>query len=82
MFSATNVETFESISVRCATEAIEEIRTKHPAVTKHKYFSEKNWNLISMDGSISDKLIIKWINDSYNLAILKLTKKVRSELSL
>jgi predicted DNA-binding protein (MmcQ/YjbR family) len=82
MFTATNAETFESISVRCATETIDEIRARHPAITKHKYFSERNWNMISMNNTIADKLIIKWINDSYDLAILKLTKKVRNELSL
>ncbi len=82
MFTATNVETFESISVQCATEIIDEVRAKYPTITKHKYFSERHWNMIPMNRSISDTLIFEWIESSYNLAILKLTKKIRTELNL
>ncbi len=82
MFTATDAETFESISVQCNSDIIDELRAKYPAITKHKYFSERHWNLIAMDNSISDKLIFKWIDSSYDLAIAKLTKKLRAALEL
>ncbi len=82
MFTATDVTSFASVSVRCNSETIDELRAKHPALQKPSYFSDRHWSRIVMDNTISDKLIFKWIDDSYNLAIIKLTKKIRSELNL
>ena len=82
MFTATDVNSFSSISLRCKTENVDELRSKYPAVIKPSYFSERHWNWIIMDNSIPDKIIFKWIDDSYNLAISKLTKKVRMDLKL
>jgi predicted DNA-binding protein (MmcQ/YjbR family) len=79
MFTATDVTTFESISVQCHPEYIDELRAKYAAVTKHKYFSERHWNVVAMDHSISDKLILEWIDGSYESAIGKLTKKAQVE---
>lgn len=82
MFTATDVTTFECISLQCNPELIDEIRAKYPAIKKHKYFSERHWNLIFMDNSIPDKLLFQWINNSYDLSVAKLTKKMRAELNL
>lgn len=82
MFTATDVTTFESISLQCNSELIDELRAKYSAITKHKYFSERHWNLILMDSSIPDRMLFEWIDDSYHLTISKLTQKVRTELGL
>jgi predicted DNA-binding protein (MmcQ/YjbR family) len=39
------------------------------------------WNTILIDGSIPDKLLYKWIDDSYNLIVDKLTKKEKEILN-
>jgi predicted DNA-binding protein (MmcQ/YjbR family) len=82
MFTATDVTTFESISLQCNPELIDEVRAKYPAITKHKYFSERHWVLIFMDNAIPDKLLFQWINNSYDLSVAKLTKKMRADLNL
>ena len=82
VFTATDIETFESISAQCKSELIDELRAKYSAITKHKYFNERHWNLIFMDNSIPDELILEWIDNSYNLTAQKLTKKIRAELNL
>lgn len=82
MFTATDVTTFESISLQCDSEYIDELRAKYSAITKHKYFSERHWNLVFMDNSIPDKILFEWIDNSYNLTISKLTKKARTVLDL
>ncbi len=38
------------------------------------------WNTVEIDGSIDDKLIKEWIDDSYRLIVEKLPKKDRSGL--
>jgi predicted DNA-binding protein (MmcQ/YjbR family) len=82
MFSATDVNTFESISVRCTPDGIDELRAKYPALQKHAYFSDRHWTMILMDNTIPDKLILQWLDESYNLAVKTLTKKMRLELEL
>ena len=74
MFTATNVETFSSISIKCNPETIDELRAKYPAVTKPGYFSERHWSWVMMDGSVSDAQILKWIDESYDLVVAKLPK--------
>ena len=78
MFTATDIMTFESISVKCNPDQSDEIRATYPAVTGHKYFKGPGWNLVKMDRSIPDKVVFEWINTSYKLAIEKLPKRIRS----
>ena len=72
MFSATDVSTFDSISVKCDPARIEEIRSKYAAVGVQAYMSKNHWNNVLMDNSIPDKLIEQWIDDSYILVVEKL----------
>jgi predicted DNA-binding protein (MmcQ/YjbR family) len=76
MFTATNINTFESISVRCRQEEMDEIRAKYPSVCEHTYF-KKGWNLVKTDNAVSDKIILQWIDDSYKLAVESLAKNLR-----
>jgi len=80
MFILTNLETFEFINVKCEPEKAILFREKYNAVTPGYYMNKKHWNSIKMDGSISDGLIKEWIEDSYNLVVAKLPKKVQKEL--
>ena len=80
MFTATDVTTFESISLQCNSEYIDELRAKYSAITKHKYFSERHWSIFFMDNSIPDKIFFEWIGNSYEITVSKLTKKVQAEL--
>jgi predicted DNA-binding protein (MmcQ/YjbR family) len=81
MFTATNIDTFESISVRCRQEEMDEMRAKYPSVGEHTYF-KKGWNLVKMDNAVSDKIILQWIDDSYKLAVESLAKNLRHKLGL
>ncbi len=82
MFTATDITTFESISLQCNSALIDELRAEYSAITKHKYFGERHWNLIFMDNTIPDKLLFQWIDNSYNITVSKLTNKKRTELNL
>ncbi len=42
--------------------------------------SKRHWNTVLMDGSIPDKLIKTWIDDSYNLVVVSLSKQLQLEL--
>ena len=80
MFTATDINTFASFSIKCDPETIEELRAKYPALQEPSYFRKKHWSKVVVDSSISDKLLHQWLNISYSLVVAKLTKKEKAEL--
>lgn len=74
MFTATDVSTFASISIKCNPDLIDEMRATYDAVKPPGYMNKRHWNRIVMDGSIPDYLLFSWIDDSYHLVKAKLTK--------
>jgi predicted DNA-binding protein (MmcQ/YjbR family) len=80
MFALADVEEFEGINLKCEPEEAIQLREKYDAVQPGYHMSKKHWNTIIMDGSIPDKLIYKWIDDSYVLVVDKLSKKDKSTL--
>lgn len=77
MFTATDINTFSSFSIKCKPETIEELRVEFPAMQEPSYFSKKHWSNVILDGTISDKLLYEWLDTSYSLVVAKLSKKER-----
>ncbi|MCU4174459.1 MmcQ/YjbR family DNA-binding protein [Carboxylicivirga sp. N1Y90] len=77
MFALTNVEGDFSINLKCDPEKAIELREKHHAVLPGYHMNKKHWNTINIDGSVSDELLIEWINHSYDLVVAGLPKKLR-----
>ena len=82
MFSATDMSTFESISIKHYPEKIEDLKAEYPSVIDPAYFSKKHWCFVLMDGMTPDDLIREWLDISYELVVAGLPKKVREELRL
>ncbi len=80
MFTATDINTFASISIKCVPETIDELRAKYPAMQEPSYFSKKHWSRVVMDGTIPDEVLYDWLDVSYNLVVAKLPRKIRDEL--
>ena len=77
MFALTDIEMFESVNLKCDPEEAIELRERYAAVQPGYHMNKAHWNTIIMDNSISDKLIEKWVIDSYELVRLKLPKSKR-----
>lgn len=81
MFTATDMSSFGSFSIKCDPETIDELRASHPSVQEPSYFSKRHWSNVAMDGSVSDELLYKWLDKSYELVVANLTKKEQRELN-
>jgi predicted DNA-binding protein (MmcQ/YjbR family) len=57
-----------------------ELREKYSCVLPGYHMSKQHWNTIVCDGTVSDKQLKDWIDDSYNLIVSSLTKKLKAEL--
>ena len=80
MFALADVTLFESINLKCDPEQAAELREQYPAVQPGYHMNKKHWNTVLMDGSLPDKLVKTWIDNSYNLVVASLPAKVKAEL--
>ena len=80
MFALTDVESFESINLKVDPEEGAQLREQHPAVQPGYHMNKKHWVTVLVDGSIPDKMLMKWVDNSYQLVVTSLTKKQRAEL--
>jgi predicted DNA-binding protein (MmcQ/YjbR family) len=78
MFALTNVDTFESINLKCDPEIALQLRELYEGVSPGYHMNKKHWNTIKIDGRIPDPLIYQWIDHSYNLVVDKLPKADRA----
>ncbi|MDN5211106.1 MmcQ/YjbR family DNA-binding protein [Fulvivirgaceae bacterium BMA12] len=74
MFALTNVDNFVSVNLKCDPEKAVTLREEYEAVTPGYHMNKKHWNTIEMDGTISDNLIISWVDHSYDLVVSGLPK--------
>jgi predicted DNA-binding protein (MmcQ/YjbR family) len=80
MFALTDLDSFESVNLKVDPEHGVELRERYDAVQQGYHMNKKHWITVIMDGSIPDKDFQKWVDDSYNLVVLSLTKKQQAEL--
>ena len=80
MFALTGIEEFAFINLKCDPEKAIELREEFDGVTPGYHMNKNNWNSVSSKGDIPDKLIYQWIDDSYDLIVSSLTKKLQEEL--
>ncbi len=81
MFTATDVDSFQSISVKANPEEIEELRARFSCLDTQAYMNKKHWNKVILDNSVEDSIVYKWIDTSYKLVVQNLTKKQQQELN-
>jgi len=82
MFALTSLDKEFSINLKCDPEYAIELREQYPAVQPGYHMNKKHWNTVYVDGSIRDELLCEWIDQSYDLIVRSLTKKVREENNL
>ena len=80
MFALMNLEGELRINLKCDPDEALRLREMYAAVTPGYHMNKKLWNTVAVDGSITDDLLKKWIDDSYRLVVMKLPKKDRQEL--
>lgn len=67
-------------NAKCDPEKAIELRENYSSVLPGYHMNKQHWNTIICDGSVSDRLIKQWIDDSYDLIVAGLTKKLKTEL--
>lgn len=82
MFALADIDTFEGINLKCKPEVAIQLREEYTGVVPGYHMNKQHWNTVRTDGSIPDKLIYQWIDDSYRLVVEKLSGVDRKKLAL
>ena len=68
------------MSVKCEPELAVELRNSYAAIRPGYHLNKRHWNTITLDGRLPDQLMRDLIEDSYDLVVSALPKRVREEL--
>lgn len=81
LFLLTGIENNPiQFNIKCLPEKAIELREQYSCVIPGFHMNKQHWNTIICDGSVSQKIIFSWIDDSYTLVVNSLTKKLKAEL--
>jgi predicted DNA-binding protein (MmcQ/YjbR family) len=68
------------VSVKCEPELAADLRTSYPAIRPGYHLNKRHWNTITLDGSLPDQLVRDLIEDSYDLIVSALPRRLREQL--
>ncbi|MDA8886625.1 MmcQ/YjbR family DNA-binding protein [Bacteroidia bacterium] len=80
MFALCGIDNFSSVNLKCDPEIAPELRANYIAVESGFHMNKKHWNTVQIGSYVSDKLLIKMIDDSYNLVVDTLPKKLKETI--
>lgn len=69
-------------NVKCEPENAVLLREQYSCVLPGYHMNKKHWNTIIADGTVSDKILHKWIDDSYKLVVNSLPGNLRQQISM
>lgn len=81
IFLLTRLEGDLKINLKCDPDLAMRLREEYDGTVHPGYhMNKKHWNTIDINGSISDDLIYRWIDHSYQLVVSSLPIKTRKSL--
>ena len=80
MFALTADEIPLEVNLKCDPIYALELRSLYEGVRAGYHMNKKHWNTVIVDGSFSDDIFKKLIDDSYDLIVKGLPKRVREGL--
>ena len=73
-------ETPMRINLKCDPEEAQILRGLYKSIIPGYHMNKEHWNTLILDGSLPDELILKMIDDSYDLVVNGLKKSDREKL--
>ena len=84
MFCLTSLKQWEnkepSLNLKCDPERAIELRATYEAIEPGYHMSKVHWNTVNFNSDVSDKMMCELINESYDLILKSLTKKIQMEI--
>jgi predicted DNA-binding protein (MmcQ/YjbR family) len=68
------------VSLKCEPALADQLREAHAAVIPGYHLNKRHWNTVTIDGSLTDRMITGMIEDSYDLVVSRLPLASRRKL--
>ena len=68
------------VNLKCDPNKAIELREEFEDITPGWHMNKKHWNSVFIEHSLTDKLIRTLIDDSYDLIVQSLPKKLKAEM--
>ena len=69
------------VSVKCEPGLALALRDSYAAIRPGYHLNKRHWNTITIDGSMPDQHVRDMVEDSYDLVVSALPKRLRDELA-
>ncbi len=69
------------VSVKCEPGLALALRDSYRAIRPGYHLNKRHWNTITIDGSMPDQHVRDMVEDSYDLVVSALPKRLRDELT-
>ena len=80
IFAILSLEEPHFINLKCDPEKAIELRSHYDYVKPGYHMNKQQWNSVYLDGLVDPELVCGWIDDSYLLIVLKMSKKDRDRI--
>jgi predicted DNA-binding protein (MmcQ/YjbR family) len=80
IFALTDIDNFVSINLKCDPEWAVELREEFDGILPGFHMNKKHWNTVRVNSSVSDQMILKMVDHSYELVFNQLPLKIKSIL--
>jgi len=80
MFALCDLESFDSVNLKCDPERAVELREQYDAVTPGYHMNKTHWNTVKVDGDVNGRMLQELIDHSYELIVSSLPKREREKL--
>ncbi|MFZ4785270.1 MAG: MmcQ/YjbR family DNA-binding protein [Flavobacteriales bacterium] len=80
IFLLCSISQFSYVNMKCDPEYAVDLRERFGGITPGYHMNKKHWNSVATDGSVPADLFFKLIDQSYDLIVNSLPKKVQAEL--
>jgi predicted DNA-binding protein (MmcQ/YjbR family) len=68
------------VSVKCDPDLAVGLRDSYAAIRPGYHLNKRHWNTLTLDGSLADELVRDLVEDSYDLVVSALPRRVREQL--
>ena len=81
IFCMVNLDGDPGLFLKNTPEKVIDLRERYPFVLPGYHMNKVHWNLVMMSQSGSDHLLKQWVDESYELVVKGLPRKIRDELN-
>lgn len=67
-------------NVKCDPVMAIDLREQYNCVLPGYHMNKKHWNTVIADGTVPDKALLQWVEDSYALVYQSLPQKIKQQL--